>query len=135
MYHCVEDRANTLNSNFILPAVLVPEGQVCKMFSAFQSTDNCNCWGLQWKVQLISKYLIQNFCSIAKDGVQTWGRGPWVPLTAAWAYSGDKARKRTGYSKGATGEREAVGRAVVSDEWSDNRNSITDKLCSNCNTS
>lgn len=35
-------------------------------------------------------------------------------------------------TKGA-GETGAVGRAVASREWSDNRSSNIDKLCSNCN--
>lgn len=36
-------------------------------------------------------------------------------------------------TKAADEETGAIGRAVVSDKWSDNRNSNRDKLCSNCN--
>lgn len=36
-------------------------------------------------------------------------------------------------TKEADGETGAIERAVLSDEWSDNRNSNIDKLCSNCN--
>lgn len=41
--------------------------------------------------------------------------------------------KKGQVTKAADEETGAIGRAVVSDKWSDNRNSNRDKLCSNCN--
>jgi len=42
-------------------------------------------------------------------------------------------QRRGQAAKEAGGETGAIGRAVASDEWSDNRSSNTDTLCSNCN--
>lgn len=97
MYHCVEGRANTLNSNCTLPAVLVPEGKCVKCFLFFKARTSATVVGFSGRYS--SSAII--FVQLPEVGVQSWGSGAWVPVTAAGDCSGDKAWKRTEYPKGA----------------------------------
>lgn len=101
------------------------------------SMSNIFCLPKHWQLQLLQALMettarqqSAHLCSIAKGGVQTGDLG-YLWLQHGLAV---EVRHRKGQvTKGADGEMGAIGRAVVSDEQSDNRNSNIDKLCSNCN--
>lgn len=111
--------AKALNSNCKFTAILVPEAKCVKYFLLSKAMTTAAAVGFNgsFRPSAISLFVLN--CQRSGSDKKSGGH----------KVAAERHRKGQVTADGETG---VIGRAVVSDEWSDNRNS-TDKLCGNCN--